>query len=164
MISLMFAMARNRVIGKNNDLPWRLRSDLVRFKEYTKGHTVIMGRKTYDSIIARLKKPLPERTTIVITRQQDFTAAEGCIVVHSWEEAKKHCTDKEVFILGGEEIYKLALPDADKLYVTTVEASVGGDAFFPQFDTSQWKVEETETVSKGEKDEYDSTFEILTRR
>jgi dihydrofolate reductase len=134
-ITLIAALSKNRVIGKNNDLPWRLPDDMKFFMETTKGHCVIMGRKNYESIPHKFR-PLPDRTNIVVTRQKDFRA-EGCQVVHSLEQALASIDQKseeEVFIIGGAEIYKLALPYAHKLYLTEIDAEIEGDTFFPLFD------------------------------
>lgn len=140
-ISLMWAMAENRVIGRDNQLPWHLPNDLKHFKQTTLGKPVIMGRKTYESI----GRPLPKRTNIVITRSHHFKA-DGVIVVHSLTEAleaaKNSETDAshdEVVIIGGAQIYQQALPLADRLYVTQVGAHVDGDAYFPEFDWGHYQ-------------------------
>jgi dihydrofolate reductase len=134
IVSLIAALSKNRVIGKNNDLPWRLPDDMKFFMETTKGHCVIMGRKNYESIPLKFR-PLPERTNIVVTRQKDFIA-EGCQVVHSLEEALASINEKseeEIFVIGGAEIYKLALPYAHKLYLTEIDSEIEGDTYFPLF-------------------------------
>ena len=135
-IAMIWAMADNRVIGRDNKLPWHLPNDLKYFKRLTTGKPVIMGRKTYDSI----GKPLPNRTNIIITRDQSFKA-EGIKVVHTLdaaiELAEAECLisgAEEVIVMGGAEIYKLALPAADRLYITFVHADVEGDAYFPEFE------------------------------
>ena len=130
-ISIIVAHSRNMVIGKTNNLPWRLPEDLKRFKKLTTGHPIIMGRKTYQSI----GRPLPSRTNIVVTRDINLEIP-GCIVVHSAVEAIKRSQEfdqEEVFIIGGAEIYKETLSLADRLYVTKVEMDVDGDAFFPEY-------------------------------
>ncbi|MBX2955056.1 MAG: dihydrofolate reductase [Cyclobacteriaceae bacterium] len=139
-ISLIAALTENRVIGKNNDLPWHLPDDMKYFMQTTKGHPVIMGRKNYDSIPEKFR-PLPNRTNIVVTRQRDFVA-DGCIVVHSLEEALDEATNivtDEIFIIGGAEIYRQGLPKANKLYLTEILATLDGDTYFPEFDTRSWK-------------------------
>ncbi len=139
-ISLIAALTENRVIGKNNDLPWHLPDDMKYFMQTTKGHPVIMGRKNYDSIPEKFR-PLPSRTNIVVTRQRDFVA-DGCIVVHSLEEALDEATNivtDEIFIIGGAEIYRQGMPKADKLYLTEILATLDGDTYFPEFDTRSWK-------------------------
>lgn len=127
-------MAKNRTIGIDNTLPWRCSEDLKHFKALTMGHHMIMGRKTFDSI----GKPLPGRTTVVVTRNRELQI-EGCIVAHSLEEAIAACTgDEEIFIVGGAELYAQALPLTDTLYITEIQMDVHGDAHFPEFDRSEW--------------------------
>jgi dihydrofolate reductase len=134
-VSLIAAMAENRVIGVNNSLPWHLPDDLKRFRRLTTGHTVIMGRKNYESI----GKPLPQRRNVVVTRRTDFQAP-GCIVVHSLEEALATAgDDPEVFVIGGAEIYREMLARADRLYLTLVHARIAGDTYFPEFDLREWR-------------------------
>ena len=142
------AVADNGVIGKNNDLPWHLPEDLKRFKEITLGQNVLMGRKTFESIFARLKKPLPGRTNIVVTRQKDYRAPEGVLVFHSLDEAVKSLGDKDVYIIGGAEIYKQALSLAEKFFLTKVKGNFEGDAFFPGIDYSKWILESEEEHDK----------------
>jgi dihydrofolate reductase len=140
IVSLIAASAQNRVIGKNNDLPWRLPDDMKFFMQTTKGHHVIMGRKNYDSLLDKYK-PLPDRTNIVVTRQPELRAP-GCIVVHSVDDAlgiARKNKEPEVFVIGGAEIYRIALPSAHRLYLTEIQADVDGDTFFPEFDRTQWK-------------------------
>lgn len=134
-LALIVAMAHNRTIGRDNALPWHIPEDLKHFKALTMGHHMIMGRKTYDSI----GKPLPGRTTVVVTRNSQLVIA-GCVVAHSLEDALSACAgDDEIFIVGGAELYAQALPLADTLYVTEVLQDVDGDAHFPAFDLSQWQ-------------------------
>jgi dihydrofolate reductase len=134
-LSLIVAMARNRTIGVNNTLPWRCPEDLKHFKSLTMGHHMIMGRKTYDSI----GKPLPGRTTVVVTRNLDLKL-EGCAIAHSLKEAISLCAnDEEIFIVGGAELYRQVMPQVDTLYVTEIQQDVDGDAHFPEFDRSQWQ-------------------------
>ena len=149
MISIIVAIADNGVIGDKNSLPWYLPADLKRFAEITKPHTVIMGRKTYESIISRLGKPLPERTNIIITRQNDFKAL-GCNVVNSIEEALKQ-PGEEKFVIGGEEIFKICMPYTEKLFITEVHAPIAGDVKFPEFDKSEWEEISREDHDKDEK-------------
>lgn len=140
IISLIAAVAENRVIGRNNDLPWHLPDDMKFFMQTTKGHTVIMGRKNYDSLPPKFK-PLPNRTNYVVTRTQNFVAP-GCQVVSSLQaaidESAKGNPD-EIFVIGGAEIYQLALPLAHRLYLTEIKASVDGDVRFPAFSEGEWK-------------------------
>lgn len=134
-LSIIVAMARNRTIGVNNTLPWRCPEDLKHFKTLTMGHYMIMGRKTFDSI----GKPLPGRTTVVVTRNNDL-AIEGCIIAHSLQEAIHNCLgDDEIFIVGGAELYRQAISLTDTLYITEIQQDVEGDAHFPEFDKSAWR-------------------------
>lgn len=128
---LIAAVGANGVIGRDNDLPWRIREDLQHFKQLTLGHTLVMGRKTYDSI----GRPLPGRRTVVVTRQPDWEA-EGVDVVHDVETALKQ--DGDIYVAGGGEIYRQALPYADRLELTEVDQSPDGDITFPTFDRSEW--------------------------
>lgn len=133
-LSLIVAMAKNRTIGVNNTLPWRCPEDLKHFKALTMGHHIIMGRKTYDSI----GKPLPGRTTVIVTRNRDLQV-EGCLVAHSLQEAIAACAgDTEAFIVGGAELYAQALPLVDTLYITEIQQDVAGDAHFPELDRETW--------------------------
>ena len=139
-LSLIAAVAENGVIGTGGDLPWHLPADLKAFKRRTVGHTIIMGRKTYDSI----GRPLPRRRSIVLTRRKGY-ASEGVEVAGSLEEALEMVQgEEEVFVVGGGEIYRQALPSADRLYLTRVHATPEGEVTFPPFDPTAWTlVEET---------------------
>ncbi|HYF70237.1 MAG TPA: dihydrofolate reductase [Ohtaekwangia sp.] len=139
-ISLVVAVAKNGVIGKDNDLPWHLPDDMKFFMETTKGHHVILGRKNYDSLPPKYK-PLPQRTNVVVTRQKDFSAP-GCLVVHSVEHALQIAaenSEKEAMVIGGAAIYTLSMPYAHRLYITEIDAVVNGDVYFPGFDKATWK-------------------------
>ena len=128
-------MARNRVIGANGAIPWRLPEELKRFKSLTLGHHIVMGRKTWDSI-GRL---LPGRATVIVTRQPDFSVP-GATVAHSFDGAVAACGgDSEIFVIGGAELYAQALPRAGRLYLTTVDADIAGDTLMPQFDLQGWR-------------------------
>lgn len=157
-ISMIVAVSRNGVIGRDGDLPWRLSSDLRRFKRLTMGSCLVMGRRTYESI----GRVLPGRTSIVLTRGE-LPPAEGLIVVHSLDEALACCTGEEAFVIGGGGIYRQALPRVDRLYLTTVHADIEGDTRFPPLDESQWRVVESEFCPAGERDQYDTTFRVLDR-
>lgn len=134
-ISLIAAMGKNRIIGKNNSLPWKLPEDMKRFKEITKGKLIVMGRKTFESI----GKPLPNRTNIIITHDKNYKA-DGCVVVYSVEEALKTAKgNEEVMVIGGEQIFKLFLPKADRMYLTFIDEDFEGDAYFPQYNKDEWK-------------------------
>jgi len=133
-VSLIAAMAENRVIGVNNALPWHLPADLRHFRELTTGHPIIMGRRNYESI----GKPLPNRTNIIVTRNPTYDAP-GCTVTHSLADAlhfSEH--DPEVFIIGGGDIYRQALKEANRIYLTLVHAEIPGDTFFPPFEKDGW--------------------------
>jgi dihydrofolate reductase len=134
-ISIIAAMSSNRVIGTNNTLPWKLSADLKRFKQLTMGHCLIMGRKTFESI----GRPLPGRTTIVLTHQSEFNPP-GVKVVHSVDEAIQASMGDEVFIAGGGELFSQTLSLADRMYLTIIQKDFEGDAFFPIFDESKWTV------------------------
>ena len=128
-ISLIVAMAMNRVIGIDNTLPWHLPADLKHFKALTMGHHIVMGRKTYDSI----GRPLPGRTSVVVTRNRELKI-EGCIIGHTLDQAIAACNgDDEIFVIGGAELYAQALPIADRLYITEIQKAVRGDAYFSDF-------------------------------
>ena len=139
-ISLIAALTKNRVIGKNNDLPWQLPDDMKYFMQTTKAHHVIMGRKNYESIPEKFR-PLPNRTNIVVTHQKEFTAP-GCRVVNSIEEGiaiARSAGEKELFIIGGSEIYGQGMAYADQLYLTEIDATLEGDTYFPLFNPDEWK-------------------------
>lgn len=138
-ISLIAAISTNRVIGKNNDLPWHLPDDMKYFMQTTKGHYVIMGRKNYQSIPEKFR-PLPNRTNIVITRQKNFTA-ENCLITHSLEGAivfAKKANQDELFIIGGAEVYAQGFSLANRLYLTEIDGVIEGDTYFPDFDKNEW--------------------------
>ena len=155
MLTIIAAVAKNNALGKNNDLIWHLPADLKRFKKVTFGHHVIMGRKTFES----LGKPLPNRTTIIISRNKDYQV-EGCIVVNSLEEAIQAAKeDSNPFILGGGEIYKQALKYADILDLTLVHHSFeDADTFFPLFDTNLWEEISRQDFKADEKHKFDYSF------
>jgi dihydrofolate reductase len=159
LVSLIVAMAQNGVIGRDNALPWRLPEDLKRFKAFTLGKTLLMGRKTYESI----GRPLPGRANLVLTRDRGFRAP-GVVVVHSVEEALAHAADNELVAIGGAEIYRLVLPFARRLYLTHVHADVPGDTYFPDFDPTQWADVEWRMHPADEQHAYPLTFVTLERR
>ncbi|MGA8864132.1 MAG: dihydrofolate reductase [Gallionella sp.] len=133
-VSLIVAMAKNRVIGIDNTLPWRLPADLKHFKALTMGHHIVMGRKTYESI----GKPLPGRTSVVVTRNPEYAAA-GVIVVNSLQAAISACgDDDEIFVIGGAELYLQAIALADRIYLTEIDSDASGDAYFPDFRLDEW--------------------------
>lgn len=163
MISVIVAASQNDVIGKQNTIPWYLSRDLKNFKELTTGHTVIMGRKTFESIMARLGKPLPNRKNVIITRQPNFVAPPECVVASSWEDAMKKTAGEEIFICGGETVYAAALPYADRLYLTRVHTGSDGEIKLPQIDFSKWKRIHEERWEKDEKNEHEATYQIYER-
>src|SRR3990167_1430233 len=159
MVSFIVAVTENGVIGKNNVVPWYLPADLAHFKQTTMGHPIIMGRKTHESI----GKSLPGRYNVVITRQENYKAADGCVVVHSLDEAlalPKVKAAAEVFIIGGAEIYKQSLPLADRIYLTRVLTKIEGDKFF-SFDESKWREISREEHKADDKNKFSYTFTVF---
>jgi len=160
VISLIVAMAQNGVIGRDNALPWRLPEDLKRFKEFTLGKPILMGRKTFEAI----GRPLPGRANLVLTRDRDWRAA-GVIPVHSVEEALLQTrTCDELVVIGGAEIYRLLLPFARRIYLTHVHADIPGDTYFPAFDPAQWDDVDYQTQPADERHAHPITFVTLERR
>ncbi|MBB2145376.1 dihydrofolate reductase [Pedobacter sp. LMG 31464] len=159
-VTIVVAISENNAIGKDNQLLWYLPADLKHFKEITTGGTIIMGRKTYDSI----GKPLPNRRNIVITRKTDLEIA-GVEVVNSLQEALSLCEqEKEVFIIGGAEIYKHALVFTNRIYLTTVHQSYEADAFFPELTDNEWEEINQEYNEADEKNNVAYTFSTLERK
>jgi dihydrofolate reductase len=161
-LTIIVAAGENNAIGKDNDLIWHLSNDLKRFKRLTNGHHIIMGRKTFESF----PKPLPNRTHIVITRQQDYKAPEGVIIVNSLVDAVDAAkTDKQPFVIGGGEIYRQAMPLVDKLEITRVHASFDdADTFFPDIDKTVWKEVERSTHDADDKHAHAFSFITYVRR
>ncbi|MFI3281458.1 MAG: dihydrofolate reductase [Rikenellaceae bacterium] len=159
MISIIVAIANDRVIGNNNQLLWHITEDMRYFRSVTSGHAVVMGRKTYDSI----GRPLPKRQNIVITRQD--IEIEGCDVAHSLDEALSLIgPENETFIIGGAEIYAMTLPVADRLYITRVGGHFEGDTHFPEWeDDSTWKLSRKDEFPRGVEFEYPFSFEVYDR-
>jgi dihydrofolate reductase len=152
-ISMIAAIGKNRELGKGNDLLWKIPDDLKRFRSLTKGHPCVMGRKTFDSIVAAIGHPLPNRTNIVVTRDKEWSH-EGAIAVNSIEEgiqlAKRKLGGEEVFIIGGGQIYTEGIGYADKLYLTLIDDSKEADSFFPEYAAHfKKKVYEEEKVHEG---------------
>ena len=154
-VSLIAAMAKNRTIGKGNDIPWHIPGEQKMFKEITLGHTVVMGRKTYESIGG----PLPGRTNIVVTRQKDYSAL-GCIVAGSLDDAIAKAGEDEVFICGGAQIYEQALPMARRIYLTTLHRDVEGDSHFPELSPEEFEQVSSEVIDGGEP----YTFSVFERK
>ncbi|MBU90096.1 type 3 dihydrofolate reductase [Candidatus Woesearchaeota archaeon] len=162
ILSIIAAIGKNKVIGKDNDLPWGrgLPADMKHFKELTAGKPVLMGRKTFESI----GKPLPNRINIIITRDENYKA-EGCIVVHSIDEAVKAAGNaEEVMVIGGSQIYKEFLPRANKMYLTIVDADFEGDTYFPEYKVEDWKETAYEEHERDAENPYNYTFLVLTRK
>ena len=154
ILSIIVAAAENRVIGNENALVWHISADLKHFKQLTTGHTVIMGRKTFESI----GKALPRRRNIVISRNPDFRV-DGCERAGSIEEALEMVEEEnEVFVIGGGTIYKELWDRADRLYITLVHTVVEGDTFIPEIDSSKWKIVDRQDFKAGEKDDFDYSF------
>lgn len=162
IISMIAAMANNRVIGACNKMPWYLPADLAHFKRVTLGKPVVMGRKTYESI----GKALPGRLNIVVTQNSDYSLADAT-VVSSCEQAvevAKQFTDEEVMIIGGGMLYQHFLPISDRLYLTQIDLSVTGDTYFPDYDANaQWQIVSQESCSADSKNKYNYTFQRLDR-
>ncbi|MCB0494289.1 MAG: dihydrofolate reductase [Cyclobacteriaceae bacterium] len=164
-ISLIAAVAQNRVIGKENDLPWRLPDDMKYFMQTTSEHHVLMGRKNYDSLPDKFK-PLPNRTNIVVTRQNNFEAA-GCTIVSSIEkgiEIASQNNEEELFVIGGAQIYKQSLERADYLYLTEINAEIEGDTYFPEIDPSEWTEISRKPHDIDERHRYSFDFVIYKRK
>ncbi len=162
MLKILVAFDENRVIGKNNTLIWHLPADLKRFKALTTGHVIIMGRKTFESI----GKPLPNRTSIVISRQADLQI-EGATIAHSVEEAilkAKSITREDIYIVGGAEIYALSLPLADQILVTQLHDIFDGDAYFPEIPAEIFEITEKEHGITDEKNAYQYSYLTYTRK
>jgi dihydrofolate reductase len=158
-VSLIAAMAENRVIGSRNALPWRLPADLKHFRELTTGHPVIMGRRNYESI----GRALARRTNILVTRRRDFDAP-GCIVVNSLEDAFAVCHEAaDVFVIGGAEIYAQTMDRATRLCLTLVHATVAGDTFFPPLDWSAWRETARERHEPDDSHAYPYSFVTFER-
>ena len=156
MLTLIAAVAENNALGKDGDLPWRLPDDFKRFKKLTEGHHVILGRKTFES----LPNKLPNRKQVILTRKKDYNP-EDCVVVHNIKDAISFVSDDEQpFVIGGAEIYKLALPFIEKLELTQVHHSVDADTYFPEIDFTKWNLTEKDYHEKDEKHNY--AFSFLT--
>lgn len=157
IISFVVAMARNGVIGKDNQLPWRLPADLRHFKTVTMGKPIIMGRKTFDSI----GRPLPGRTNIVVTRDPAYRA-EGCVVAHSIEAGLAAAGDaEEVMVIGGADFYRQLLPRTDRIYLTLIDAEVEGDTWFPELDPARWHERSREDHVADADNPYPYSFIVL---
>ena len=156
MISIIVAHANNNVIGSKNELPWYIPEDLKHFKEVTLGHPVIMGRNTYESIVARLGKPLPGRKNIIVSRT--VTSLPGVHIASSLTDALEQCENEDAFIIGGAQLYKVALENnvVDKMYVTRIHADIAGDTYFPTYGKDQWAI-----TNKSRHTSADYSYEFL---
>ena len=168
MYTLIAAMTKNRVIGLDNGMPWKQKNDLQHFKALTYGKKIVMGRKTYESFGS---KPLPNRLNMVMTKKTGFELQDLNFEKHpnlafrnsdSLEFFKG--TDEEVFIIGGAQIYNVAMPMADKMYITELDCEIEGDAFFPEIDMNVWKIVSTETYAKDEFNQYDYKYLTYVRK
>lgn len=160
MTTIVVAMGKNNEIGSNNQLLWHLPKDLKHFKELTSGHPVVMGRKTFESI----RRPLPNRTNIVVSQRKDWFQ-EGILIVGSLKEALKFAKkiDEDIFIIGGGEIYKQTIDLCERLKVTRVDAELQGDTFFPEIDPKKWQKTDEVCHEKDDKNEYNFCFETWER-
>lgn len=158
-ISLIAAMGKNKVIGKNNSLPWHLPADMKRFRELTRNKPIIMGRKTYESI----GRPLPDRKNIIITKDKSYRA-EGCIIAHSINEALSSAEGAdEVMIIGGANVYRQFLPIADKIYLTIIGKDFEGDAYFPQYG-NEWREVKKEDCKADAQNPHNYSFLVLEKK
>jgi dihydrofolate reductase len=155
MLTIIAATSTNNALGKNNQLVWHLPEDFKRFKTITSGHYIIMGRKTFESF----PKPLPNRTHVIITRNKNYQAPEGCLVVESLEDAIAICPkNEEVFVIGGGEIYQQSIHLVDKIEITKVHTTVDADTFFPEINEAEFEIVFEEHHAKDEKHQFDFTF------
>lgn len=160
VISIIAAIAKNRVIGKNNKLPWNLPADLKHFKDLTLGKPIIMGQRTFESI----GKALPDRTNIILTLDKNFNPS-GCIIAHSIEDALKAAgSAKEVMICGGASVYKQFLPLVHKMYLTLIDENFEGDAYFPEFNRGDWREIDRVENQPDQENPYKYTFITLERK
>ena len=166
-LSIIAAMSLNRVIGRENRLPWRLPSDWARFKKLTMGHCLVMGRKTFESI----GRPLPGRTTVVLTRRRDYVptgvppgAPPGVQVAQSLEQALGMVSGEEVFITGGAELYRQTLGRAERLYLTLIKTTLEGDTYFPEFEEADWPLVSQQDHPADASNPYPYSFLVYERK
>lgn len=158
-LSLIVAMAKNRVIGADNKIPWHLPNELRMFKSLTMGHHIVMGRRTYESI----NRLLPGRSTVIVTRQSGYSVP-GAIVAHSIPEALDACRgDDEIFVIGGADLFRETLPIADRLYLTVVDAEPAGDTFMPPFEEAEWRKSSSQSFNPDEKHAHAYRFTVYDR-
>lgn len=159
MIKMIVARSLNGVIGTEGKIPWRLRNDMKFFRQTTEGHTVVMGRKTFESI----GKPLPNRNNIVLTRNKDYQV-NGVTVVHTPEDISRLPRSGDLFIIGGQQIYEAFMPQADEIYITVVHTTVEGDTHFPELATADWEKMQLQQHAADAHNEYDHTIYKACRR
>ena len=160
MLSIIAAVSDNNVVGKNNNLPWKLSADLKRLKSLTMGHHIIMGRRTWES----LGRPLPGRINVVITSNKNYSAPGGTVVGSLKEALILAADDSEAFIFGGGQLFSEALSFVDKIYLTRVHASVEGDAFFPVLNMNEWNETDSIDYKSDDKNQYDYSFVTLEKK
>lgn len=170
MVNIIVAMDKNRLIGNRDKIPWHLTRDLQFFKKMTIGQVVIMGNKSFEYMMAYYQKsgrPIPQRVHIVMSRDKEYKVEQkDCYVANSLDEALKICSrykQKEVYVAGGSEIFKLFLPITDRMYITEVEGDFIGDKYFPEFDLETWKLESEEKWEKDEKNKFDAKLLIYKK-
>jgi dihydrofolate reductase len=170
MISLVVALSKNNVIGAKNRIPWLLRADLIHLKRLTKDQVVVLGRKTYESMVHYYEKSgreMPGKLYLVVTSQASYTPqTQKAMVAHSISEVLEQAKslESDLFVIGGEEIFKAMLPYADTLYITEVDAEIDGDTYFPDLSDEEWEEIEREHHTKDEKNQYDYSFVTKARR
>ena len=158
-LSLIVAMASNRTIGLNNQMPWHLSADLKKFKKITMGQPIIMGRKTFESI----DRPLPGRQNIIISRNPDYQQ-EGCLVFNDLDSALQSCaSNDEVFVIGGATLYAATLARADRLYITEIQQAFAGDTWFPEINPSEWQVVTREDINNDNTVDFNYSFIVYER-
>ncbi len=157
-MEIVVAVTKNNVIGQDGDMPWHLPADLAHFKKLTTDHVIVMGRRTWESI----GRPLPNRVNIVITRQANYEA-EGATVVHSLKEAESVAGDRRVFVIGGGEIYREAMPHCECLHITRIDTTLAGDTSFPHIGEPLWRCENSVNLPADNKNQYELNFETWSR-
>ena len=160
-ISIIAAMAKDRVIGIKNTLPWKLPADMKWFRQHTLGKPVVMGRKTYESFGAR---PLPDRLNIVVTRDPNYDAGEATVATSINDAIQKAGDVDEIMIIGGASFYEQTLPIADRMYLTEVDADIEGDAWFPDYPSDHWQKVDTQSHPADDKNVYAMTFNTYEKR
>ncbi|MCI0533320.1 dihydrofolate reductase [bacterium] len=164
VVSIIVAHDRNRLIGNGDRIPWHLPKDLARFKKITLGRPIIVGRKTFETFLSLLGHPLPGRRNIVVTRDGSYAVPDGAEVARSFEDALRRASDvSEVFVVGGAEIYRHAIPYARRLYMTFVDGMFEGDTYFPMVDYGEWREISSETHPADDKNPYAHRFSIYEK-